>query len=192
MRRRFHRKMRDAIISELLQRLMQRHRIGRRQRAIHGLRRRNDADRAERCRGMTERCPYLPHERGNRSLAASTRDGNDRLGLPGIKRRYGLRQRAAHVRHDDIRDTRPCRLKGPLGNDRYGTTRDRFIGKYKPIRLRAWHRKKGRARHGLAAVRRDSAYILHEFRRAREGGQKIAKPHQCPPWVAAAGTLAMP
>ena len=177
MRRRFHRKMRDAIIGELLQRLMQRHRIGRRQRAIHGLRRRNDADRAERCRRMTEFSPYLPNESGDRRLAARTRDGNDCLRLTRIKRRGRVRQRGTRIRDDNARN---CAVKRPFRNDGNRAARDRVIGISRPSALlpgMAKNAKPGTTSR-LSAVM--PPYVKRELRRRRRGRQEIAKAHSMP------------
>ena len=72
-----HRQMRNALGGEFVQRAMQRHRIGRGQRAIGRARGLDDARGAERRRRVAQPRPDLARERRGRSLAARAGDGHD-------------------------------------------------------------------------------------------------------------------
>ena len=105
----FERQVGDAGARQLVERLMQRDRIGRRQRAVDFERPRDDAERAERGRLAAGRRPDLPREGGDRGLAAGAGDGDDAIGLTRIEARRGVGQRRARV--GDLDERRVARRR---------------------------------------------------------------------------------
>ena len=101
--RRFHRGVRDTFVGELPQQPMQRHRIGRRQRAIFVAAGRDDAGRADAGRRLAVLLPDLPGERSDRRLAAGAGDGDHRVGLLAEEARCRQRQRQPRIGDFDHR-----------------------------------------------------------------------------------------
>ena len=102
MRRRFDRKMRDAFAGERIERAMQRHRIGRRERTVGFAAGRYDADRADARGRVPERRPDLAREGGDRCLAACAGDGGDglRLACKNLGRDQGERAPRVAATHE--------------------------------------------------------------------------------------------
>ncbi len=103
-----------------------------------------------------------------------------------------MRERLTHVRHHNGCNSVACWLQRALRHDGNSAACDRLVGVRAPVGFCAGDSEKRKAGGDLAAIRRDAAHVLHELRRRGRGRQEIAKAHQCPPWVVAAGTLAMP
>ena len=95
--------MRDALARDLVELPMQRDRIRRRQRAVDGALRRDQADGADAGGGVPEPLPDLPREGGDRGLAAGAGHRRNRRGLRGKESRRGQRQRAARIGDCDER-----------------------------------------------------------------------------------------
>ena len=94
-----HREMRHAFAGELVERAVQRHRIGRGERAIDLARRRDQPDGADAGGLLAERGPDLAREGGDRCLAAGAGDRRDHLRLARKElRRRRARARGAHRR----------------------------------------------------------------------------------------------
>src|ERR1700692_2169202 len=109
--------MGDALAGDFVELPMQRDRIRRRQRSVDGAFRRDQPDGADAGRGMTEPLPNLPRESGDRRLAAGAGYGCDWRGLPRIKFRRGVRQRATRVWRNDEWDTQIA-LRGMVAGHR--------------------------------------------------------------------------
>ena len=97
MRGSFHREMGDALAGELVERAVQRHRLGRGERAVDLARRRHQPDGADACRLLAERRPDLARERGDRGLPAGAGDRGDRARLSGKELCRRQRERAARI-----------------------------------------------------------------------------------------------
>src|SRR5262249_60648264 len=80
-RRGLDRQVGHAVASEFVERAMQRHRVGRGERAVVLALGRDEPDGADAGRGLSRRGPYLACERGDRGLAARPGDGGDAPGL---------------------------------------------------------------------------------------------------------------
>jgi hypothetical protein len=88
-----HRCMGDAGVGQFLEQPVQRHRIGRGQRAILVPARRHHTGSADGSGGKTCLLPYLPCEGGDRSLAAGAGHSDHGLRLPPEEARGTQRQR---------------------------------------------------------------------------------------------------
>ena len=117
--------MRDALARELVEQLVQRHRIGRGQAPRHIARGRADAERAETRRLVSGRGPDLPRERDDRCFSVGAGDGDDRFRLTRMQLRRRARQRGPRIRDahkDDIRR----QARGPLA---FADHRDRALAR---------------------------------------------------------------
>src|ERR1700722_3672756 len=85
VRRCLEREVADRFVYKLIERFMQRDRIGRRQRTVDFARWRDEADRAERSGTMAERDPDLPRESRDRTFAARASDRDNRFRLARIE-----------------------------------------------------------------------------------------------------------
>ena len=171
VRRRLHREMRDALARQFVERAVQRHRIGRRQRAIDLALRRHHADGADARGLVAERIPDLPGERRDRSLAAGAGDRGDHLRLARIEPRRGQRQRAARVL--DLHERRACGQRCRLASrpiTAAAPAATAWPTNAQPVGLAAGHRDEQIAGLHRAAVRRDAA-DLDGVRRARRAWQ---------------------
>ncbi len=121
MRRGLESEMRDAILRQLIERLVQRDRVRRRQRAIDFAGGCDEADSAQRGSAMAEREPDLPGKRCDRAFAAGASDRDDRLRLLRIETRRGERQRPACIRH--FNENRWRNVNSVLADDRDRATR---------------------------------------------------------------------
>ncbi len=150
MRRGLEGEMRDAVPRQLVERLVQRDRVRRRQRAIDFAGRRDETDRAERGGAMAERKPDLPGEGRDRAFAARAGDGSDGRRLARIKARRGERQGPARVRHFD-EDRRRNVSPGALADDGDGAARHRLRREDGPVGFGAGQSEKSEIRaHGAA------------------------------------------
>ena len=154
MRGGLHRKMGDLVLRELVQHAMQCHRIGCRQRAIGGAIRPDDAGGAKRRGTMAERGPDLPHEGGDRCLAAGAGHRDDRCRLPLIIRSRRLCQCTPHIRHDNRAGLAHRLVRRALRHHGHRPTGDGASSEGKAVALRARHGKEHEAGlHGTAVSR---------------------------------------
>ncbi len=153
VRRGFEREMRDALARELVEQLMQCHRIGRGQASRHLARGRTDAERAEAGGLMPGRSPDLPRERNDRGLSVGAGDGDDRFRLARMQLRRRARERGARIRDAHIDDIRG-QARGPLAFADHGDRAlARRIGREAAaIGAAAGEREEQRSRPGLAAI----------------------------------------
>ncbi len=110
--------MGDAVVRERVKRTMQCDRIGRGQRAVSLAARRYNSDRTDARGAMAERGPDLPHERGDRGLAAGAGDRRDGLRLAGKNLGGDQRQSAPRIADANEDHTGRQRRNGPpFGQD---------------------------------------------------------------------------
>lgn len=148
-----HRGMRHAFSGKFRQQLMQRHRIGRRQRAIFVARRRDDARRADHRGRVACMRPDLPGERSDGGFARGAGDGDHSIGLPAVETRGGDGKETARLLDRKHRD----RSSDGLGGDRDGSAAAGSIrDEARTVRLGAGDRDESIARRHLAAVRRQA------------------------------------
>src|SRR6266700_6075107 len=157
VRGRLERKMRDAIVRDLVELPMQRDRIRRRQRAIDGALRRDQADGADAGGGMPEPLPDLARERRHRGLAAGAGHRRDGRRLRGEEFCCGQRQRAAWIGDSD----EGHRAGGwrMIADDRRRTSRSRCVDETCAVGLAACQRKKEVAGPDHAAVQRNPRHL---------------------------------
>ncbi len=185
----FERQMLDAALRELGEQGVQPDRVGRGQPRGAATARRDQPERPERGRRLTERGPELHREAGDRGLAAGAGHRDDGARLAAIEAGRDQRQAAArigveHQRHAEL---------GPgeigRGEDHAGAARDRIgnepaaigpaagQGREQPARLH-------RARIGAEAGDLDrgrgraSGGALHRHPRT----EQAAQPHPGSPW----------
>ena len=175
----FKREMGDADAGEFVERLVQRDRIGRRQRAVDFERARDDAERAERSGFATGRHPDLPSESGDGSLAAGAGDGDDAIGLARIEARRGLGERRARV--DDLDEGRAA-CRRALADDDRRALGERVGDKGEAVLFGPGEGEKGVAGPHLAAVGGQPAdRTLGHRRFARAEVENFVKPlHSLP------------
>ena len=159
VRRRFQRQMRDALARQPVEKLRQRHRVGRGQRAVNRLRRRDQPDGSDACGAFSERGPDLARERRDRGLAAGAGHRRDDTGLARIKSCGGKRERGAYVAGTHESDIRGQIVRRALRHDRGGARGERLRHKAKAVLLRAGHGHEQTAALHLAAVRRDAGDV---------------------------------
>ena len=188
VRRRLDGEMGDALVGQFGQRLVQRDRVGRGERAIDFAIRRHYADGADARGAMAERGPDLPREGGHRGLAAGAGDGGDGGRLPAMEPRRGQRQRAPRV--GDRHEHRARRQRGRrlLADNGRGAGRRRLRGEGRAIGLGSRHRHEHVAALDGAAVRRDAGHadrggagiersgIVQEFAEIHRGPLRIESP----------------
>ena len=156
--------MSDAGAGELVERLVQRDRIGRGERAIDLDRTRDDAEGAERRRLATRRRPNLPHKRRDRGLAAGSSDRDDGIWLARIEARRRPGQRGARVFDPDER--RAERRRRAFAHDHRRAPGERIRYEGNAVLLRAGEGKESVAWLDLAAVGGQAADRL-----LRQGGR---------------------
>jgi hypothetical protein len=183
VRRRFHGDVLDTLVLDLLQRLVQRHRVGRRHVAVARAGARRHADGADRSRLKTGRLPDLAHEVGHRRLAVGAGHRHHRLGLWPIEARHHAREAALRIgfaqhRYVDGADV----VIGTGENDgRPGGYRLRH--ERGPVHLGAGQRGEQATRHDGAAIGRDRRDVDPAQRRVggQDVGGKFGKLHRCGP-----------
>ena len=142
--------MRDAGFGQPIERLMQRDRVRRRQRAVNRQRPRHHADRPERGRFEAEPAPDLAHEGGDGGLAAGAGDGDDRRGLAWIEARRGSCEGRANV--GDAHEGRNLETRLALGDDDARASGRRQRSVREAVGLLARDGEEDVARFGLSAV----------------------------------------
>ena len=180
VRGRFDCEVGDAFAGELIERAVQRNRIGRRQRTVGLPGRRNNADRADARGAIPERAPDLPRECRDRGFPAGAGDGRDGARLTRID--FGGRQRERAPRVADLdkghasREWHGGRL---LGQDRNRAGGDGGLDETQAVGLAAGYGDEDVAAFDHPAVRRHAADF--EIGVARVDfciwGQNLAKLH---------------
>ena len=175
--------MRDAGVGEPLQGLVQRDRIGRRQRAI-------DVDRAaRRCRSCRARRPRRPSLRHIWRAKAATEvlplvpvTATIVVGLRGIEARGSASESAARA-SSTRRTARRGDFGRALGDDRRRALGERVGGMLEAVVLHAREREEGFARRDLAAVGREARDLERGETRVRAARSRISARRitPCPP-----------
>ncbi len=150
------RQMRDALARDVVERPVQRDRIGRRQRPVDGARRTHQTDRPDAGRGMAEPCPYLARESRDRRLAAGAGHGRDHSGLRGME--TGGRERQRPPRIGDA-DNAGAGMGGSLhvADDGRRARRPRLADESRAVRPGAGQREKDVALRHSTGVHAKSA-----------------------------------
>ena len=152
MARCFHGKMRDVILGECRQRMMQLDRIGRRMGEIFLALRSDDAHRADARGAEAHRLPDLAHEGGDRCLAIGAGDGDDDIGLGAGETRRDAREelmRVAGFDQDRFRRRRRDLIADDHGRRPGG---DRLRDELRAVDFRARQSGKKKTRLHLPAV----------------------------------------
>ena len=146
---RLHRRMRHAFGRKFGQKRMQRHRIGRGERAVILAAGCNHTCRADLCGGMAGKSPDLPHEGSNGRFSRSTGDGDHGFRLFSVKTGSGKREIKAWI---GDRKHRHIGIQRVSGNDGDRAPGNRVLHIGRAIRLGARNRHEQAARRSLAAV----------------------------------------
>ncbi len=141
------------VAGEPVEGLVQRDRIGRRQRAVGRARRGDHAERAEARGSVAERGEELAHEIRDRALAARAGHRDDGLGLAREEPRRRERQRAAHIGDAQIGDGGVERRRAlGFADDRHRAGGERLRDEGGAVGLGPGHGDEHRSRAHLAAV----------------------------------------
>ena len=160
VRRCFEREMRDALGAQFCQRLRQRHRVRRRQRAIDPAVGLDDADGAERRRLPPACRKNLAREFGHGGLAVRTRDRDDGLRSRAVKARRHQSQRPARRAGPQNQNAQRNRDRRPRTSQYHDRTLGDGIGdKAGAVRLGSGERREQEARPYGAAVGRDTGDV---------------------------------
>ncbi len=171
--------MSDTLFCQLIERPVKLDRIGCGQGPIAFARRRNHADRADACRAISKRAPYLPGECRNGCFPAGTRDGGDRCRLVRKDFRRGKRKCATRIGNANKRDRIRKRIRVLLGGDGNGTGARGLFCEMRAIGFGACDCDEQETWFDFAAVGRNAGgFDCTQPRIGRRLRQKIAQLHR--------------
>ena len=157
--RRLERRVLDAALRESGKNVVQRHRVGCRQRAGAAIAGCYEPERAEARRRQALRRPDLARKLDDRGLAVGAGDRGHGVRRPAVKARREKRETAMRVGIDDNGDALALRRRqpegiDPIGQDRNRAAGNRLGGEVPPVKLGAGQGGKKKARPDRGANRR--------------------------------------
>jgi len=153
-----HRGVGDASPGQFGEQPVQRHRIGRGQRAVFVAPWRHHAGGADRGGGKAGLLPDLAGEGGDGGLAAGAGHRNHRLGLRAEETGSAERQRQPRIGYNKNGNRQAGKLAAAGGNDRHRSAPDGIGGIGTAIRPGSAEGKKQVSRHHLPGIGRKPAY----------------------------------